>query len=127
MADEQLPKNTIDRIICWAAGQPFNNVLLLLILGGGAWLVIDRVPVHLNMIQNGYREVIEAANKQHCEERKEILENHREERMRSQQFYDKLMDRVAGAGSGNGDGKNGNGNGVGADGASKVARQAVDD
>jgi len=117
MADDQSAKSSaIDRIICWAAGQPFNNVLLLLILGGGAWLVIDRVPVHLNMIQNGYREVIEAANKQHCEERKEILENHREERMRSQQFYDKLMDRVAGAG------KNENAT---TDGSSKVARQAV--
>lgn len=113
MADESAKSSAIDKIICWAAGQPFNNVLLLLILGGGAWLVIDRVPVHLNMIQNGYREVIETANKQHADERKEMMDNHREERERSQLFYDKLMDRVAG--------KNGNGNG--ADGSSKVARQ----
>jgi hypothetical protein len=120
MADDQSAKSSaIDKIILWAAGQPFNNVLLLLILGGGAWLVIDRVPVHLNMIQNGYREVIETVNKQHGEERKEMLENHREERERSQQFYDKLMDRVAGAG--HSDWKNGNVSG----GSSKVARQAV--
>lgn len=97
MADDQTQKSVIDKIICWAAGQPFNNVLLLLILGGGAWLVIDRVPVHLNMIQSGYREVIDTSNKQHREEREEMLKNHREERERNQQFYDKLMDRMAGS------------------------------
>ena len=96
MADDQIQKTIVDRVFAWAAGQPFNNVLLLLILGGGAWLVIDRVPVHLNMIQNGYREVINTSDKQHREEREEMLKNHREERERTQQFYDKLMDKVSG-------------------------------
>lgn len=81
----------------WLKGQPFNNVLLLLILGGGVWLVVDRVPVHLNMIQNGYREVIETVNKQHAEEREEMLKNHREERERAQQMYDHWLGRQTGA------------------------------
>ena len=87
MAEDDKKAITI-QVFDWLKGQPFNNVLLLLILGGGVWLVVDRVPEHLTMIQNGYREVIETANKQHSEERAEMLKNHREERERTQQMYD---------------------------------------
>jgi predicted AAA+ superfamily ATPase len=83
-------------IFDWLKGQPFNNVLLLLILGGGTWLVVDRVPEHLNMIQNGYREVIDTVTKQHMEERAEILKNHREERERTQQMYNNWLGRPVG-------------------------------
>jgi hypothetical protein len=95
MADDQLQKSIVDKLISWAAGQPFNNVLLLLILGGGAWLVAEKVPDHLNMIQSGYREVIKSADDRHREERAEMMKNHREERERDQQFYNKLMDKVS--------------------------------
>lgn len=95
MADDQLQKSIIDKVISWAAGQPFNNVLLLLILGGGVWLVAEKVPQHLSMIQSGYREVIDSSDSRHREERAEMLKNHREERERDQQFYNKLMDKVS--------------------------------
>jgi hypothetical protein len=75
---EDQPKIT-DRIITWAAGQPFNNVLLLLILFGGAWIVTTAVPQHLTQIQKGYES---------------LTESHRDERERTQQLYDKWMNRT---------------------------------
>jgi hypothetical protein len=76
---DQTPKIT-DRIITWAAGQPFNNVLLLLILFGGAWIVTTAVPQHLQQIQRGYES---------------LTESHRDERERTQQLYDKWMNRTS--------------------------------
>jgi hypothetical protein len=72
------------QVISWAAGQPFNNLLLAAIFGGLAWgahyCITIAVPAHLQMIQKGY----ETLDKAHQDERHE---------MRS--MYDKWFDRVA--------------------------------
>jgi len=45
----------------WLLGQPFNNVILVAILSGGAWAfwygVTKAIPDHLNTIQVGYEKI----------------------------------------------------------------------
>jgi hypothetical protein len=81
VTDDQ-PKIT-SQIVAWAAGQPFNNVLLLALLAcvawGGYYTVTVGIPSHLNQIQKGYES---------------LTESHRDERERTQQLYDKWMNRA---------------------------------
>ena len=80
---DETPKIT-SQIITWAAGQPFNNVLLLAILfcmGWGGWYTVTTgIPKHLEQIQKGYES---------------LTESHRDERERTQQLYDKWMNRTS--------------------------------
>ena len=70
------------QIVNWAAGQPFNNVLLLAILfcigWGGYFTVTTAIPKHLEQIQRGYES---------------LTESHREERERTQQIYDRWLNK----------------------------------
>ena len=81
--NDETPKIT-SQIITWAAGQPFNNVLLLAILfcmGWGGWYTVTTgIPKHLEQIQKGYES---------------LTESHRDERERTQQLYDKWMNRTS--------------------------------
>lgn len=71
------------QIVTWAAGQPFNNVLLLAIFVAIGWIgyysMTTAIPSHLNQIQKGYES---------------LTESHRDERERTQQLYDKWMNRT---------------------------------
>jgi hypothetical protein len=71
------------QVIQWAAGQPFNNVLLLLILFAIAWsarfAVTVAIPIHLKQIQEGYES---------------LQKSHREERESALKTYDKWVDRI---------------------------------
>ncbi len=64
------------QIVSWAAGQPFNNVLLAAILGCMLWgtyfAMTTALPQHLKQIQDGYRELSDL----HREERKELRETY---------------------------------------------------
>jgi len=75
-------KTVASQVITWAAGQPFNNVLLLAILGcimwGGWFCITTVIPKHLEQIQKGYES---------------LTESHRDERERTQQLYDKWISR----------------------------------
>lgn len=75
MTDES-KQNLISQVVSWAAGQPFNNVLLLAILGaimwGGWFAMTTALPSHLKQIQTGY----EALTNAHREERKELRETY---------------------------------------------------
>ena len=75
MPDDQ-KQNLTSQVVSWAAGQPFNNVLLMAILfciGWGGWYTVTTViPKHLEQIQNGYESLTEA----HREERKELRETY---------------------------------------------------
>jgi hypothetical protein len=79
------------QLITWAAGQPFNNVLLLAIFASmiyGAYFAMNTaIPAHLNQIQKGYES---------------LTESHRDERERTQQLYDRWMNRTGDAGQHNG-------------------------
>jgi hypothetical protein len=72
------------QVIAWAAGQPFNNVLLLAILcaigWGGYYTVTVGIPSHLNQIQQGYES---------------LTESHRDERERTLELYDRWMNRTS--------------------------------
>jgi len=72
------------RLIEWAAGQPFNNVLLLGLLFAVGWLgwygITVAIPTHLQMIQSGY---------------KSLSESHEKERLKTLETYDKWLDRMA--------------------------------
>jgi hypothetical protein len=88
------------QVIAWAAGQPFNNVLLLAILcaigWGGYYTVTVGIPSHLQQIQQGYES---------------LTESHRDERERTMELYDRWMNRThidAGHGSKVADKKTGN-------------------
>jgi hypothetical protein len=80
---EETNKTLTAQVINWAAGQPFNNVLLLALLAcvawGGYYTVTVGIPSHLNQIQKGYES---------------LTESHRDERERTQQLYDKWMNRT---------------------------------
>jgi len=69
-------QNLTSQVVSWAAGQPFNNVLLLAILfciGWGGWFAVTTaIPSHLKQIQTGYESLTEA----HREERKELRETY---------------------------------------------------
>ena len=71
------------QVIAWAAGQPFNNVLLLAILcaigWGGYYTVTVGIPSHLQQIQKGYES---------------LTESHRDEREQTLQLYDRWMNRT---------------------------------
>lgn len=75
MSDESKP-NLTSQVVAWAAGQPFNNVLLLAILGsimwGGWFAMTTAIPSHLKQIQEGY----ESLSNSHREERKELRETY---------------------------------------------------
>lgn len=57
----QLKLAAFDKIAAWVTGQPFTNVLLILILGcvtGGLYGAVKyAVPVHLQQIQAGYERI----------------------------------------------------------------------
>jgi hypothetical protein len=67
----------------WLFGQPFNNVLLIAILGAIAWGtrygVTTAIPAHLKQIQDGY----EMLDQSHKDERGELTK-----------IYDKWFDRI---------------------------------
>lgn len=82
----------------WMQGQSFNNVLLVAILAalgwGTYWTMSEAVPVHIEMIQTGYKE-IEANNRDMI---KEMDTAHREERREMLNMFDRWLksDKVAG-------------------------------
>lgn len=75
MTDES-KQNLTSQVVSWAAGQPFNNVLLLAILGaimwGGWFAMTTAIPSHLRQIQEGYESLTDA----HREERKELRDTY---------------------------------------------------
>jgi hypothetical protein len=75
-------QNLTSQVVSWAAGQPFNNVLLLAILfcigWGGYYTVTVGIPSHLNQIQKGYES---------------LTESHRDERERTLELYDRWMNK----------------------------------
>ena len=84
MPDSEPKGTTTELAIKWVFGQPFNNVMLIAIFAGIAWIshycITIAIPSHLKMIQQGY-ETINTSNQ---------LERHE---MRA--MYDKWFDRVA--------------------------------
>ena len=77
-------KDIKTHIIEWAAGQPFNNVLLIVILTSIGWIghysMTIAIPSHLKQIQDGYQSL----DATHHAERKQTLET-----------YDRWIDRLA--------------------------------
>lgn len=63
MADDNGLKDASVKTIAanWLLGQPFNNVILVAILAGGAWVthygMTKAIPDHLNTIQTGYEKI----------------------------------------------------------------------
>jgi hypothetical protein len=81
MAEE--PKADMkSKAVDWLLGQPFNNVLLVAILGslayGMYYSITVAVPAHLQMIQQGY---------------KEMEQSHKDERRETMQMYDRWVNR----------------------------------
>lgn len=72
------------QVIAWAAGQPFNNVLLLAIFAfmayGTYFAMNTAIPKHLEQIQQGYES---------------LTESHRDERERTLELYDRWMNRTS--------------------------------
>lgn len=81
MTEDVKNPNWIEMVVKWASGQPFNNVLLLMCLAGGGWVVVKLVPLHIAEIQHGIAEI------QHGYERIEL--SHREERQRDEEQHTK--------------------------------------
>ena len=79
------------QIVAWAAGQPFNNVLLLAIFAsivyGTYFAMTTAIPSHLNQIQKGYES---------------LTESHRDEREHTLELYDRWMNRTGDVGQHNG-------------------------
>lgn len=73
---EKESKPIRQHVVEYLAGQPFNNVLLVLILAAIGWGAVKLVPVHLKQIQDGY----ETLDRNFREERKEMEAAHRQER-----------------------------------------------
>ena len=75
-------KTLTSQVITWAAGQPFNNVLLLAIFASmmyGTYFAMNTaIPKHLEQIQKGYES---------------LTESHRDERERTQQIYDRWLNK----------------------------------
>lgn len=71
-------KSLVNRSSEWLLGQPFNNVLLILILFAIAWLgyygLTTAIPAHLKAIQEGY----ERLEDRHREERTNTLSAYKE-------------------------------------------------
>ena len=71
-------KNVVNRGTDWLLGQPFNNVLLILILFAIAWLgyygLTTAIPSHLKAIQEGY----ERLESSHREERASTLSTYKD-------------------------------------------------
>lgn len=76
MTEQTDNKDIKSQVAAWVAGQPFNNVLLLAILGciiwSGWFAMTTAIPGHLKQIQDGYKSLTEA----HREERKELRETY---------------------------------------------------
>lgn len=75
----------IESVAKYVTAQTFNNVLLLTIICGGAYVCIKLVPIHLTQIQQGYeregtanRQLIERLDNYHREERMQTFEYLRE-------------------------------------------------
>jgi hypothetical protein len=78
----------------WLTAQTFNNILLLTIIVGGAYIVVKMVPIHLQEIQRGY-EKEGTANRELIQR---LDDNHREERLQTFEYFRELINsrRVAG-------------------------------
>lgn len=92
MADKT-PNGWVERVVIWLTGQPFNNALLILILGcicyGGWYAMETAIPSHLRSIQSGY----ETINTQHREERLITEESHTKQVERIVTGFEKAIDR----------------------------------
>lgn len=88
MADEPKTESAKSKAVDWLLGQPFNNVLLVAILGsiayGFYYGVTVAVPAHLQLIQQGYRE---------------MEQSHKEERQQIMNMYDRWVNRGANGGT----------------------------
>jgi len=77
-------KDIKTHIIEWAAGQPFNNVLLIVILTSIGWIghysMTIAIPSHLKQIQDGYQS---------------LDVSHQKERQQTLETYDRWVDRLA--------------------------------
>jgi len=81
--DKPKDENVKEIAAHWLFGQPFNNVLLVVILAGGAWVtyygMTRAIPDHLLTIQAGY----------------EKIETRQTEQLKDQQAtFEKVLDRV---------------------------------
>jgi len=65
---EPEPRGDISTAIKWLSGQPFNNVLVMILISMVGWLgyysITTAIPAHLKQIQDGY-ERIEAIHERH--------------------------------------------------------------
>lgn len=82
---EEPSKGTTDKILSWVAGQPFNNVLSLIlvcaVIYGGWYALTTAIPEHLKQIQSGYERLNDV---------------HSAERERTVQTYDKWIQHFVG-------------------------------
>lgn len=82
--DKEKATTIAGQITDWATSQSFNNILLcaiLMAIGWGGWYTVTTaIPAHLRMIQMGYET---------------IIEEHRQERGRTIDAYDKWIDRIS--------------------------------
>jgi hypothetical protein len=86
MPEDHPSKWTVaEKTVEWLLGQPFNNIMLVLIFVsiayGSRYVITEAIPSHLRQIQEGYREL-------------DI--NHRDERLQTQEWYERMMDRMEG-------------------------------
>lgn len=84
---QPLPSGTVASLIEYAKGQPFNNVLILVLIslfaGGGYYTLNNAVPAHLQQIEAGYERnaaVLKDAVDKCCSDRKDMLEIIKEQR-----------------------------------------------